>query len=308
MAVLNKKTCIVQGANTGFGNCVLSFAHIAGAILVPRGTQFTPEDLEDFQAALETRAMAANPQQRIFPIHHFEQVTDNTEDKTIETLGYGGKYPVREGDYDWTFQFLQGGICLLKSLRKFNGAGMNALFYDANGVVFGQKIGDNLAGIPLVFFWADQWRPSDGTASSVYAVQFVFKPRYINDDLGFVETDFNPSLVQGLKDVVLSEGAGSARPALKVLAHTGCSRDNLYDLYADELAAVAAWTATINGGSVAITSVAEDPAIGGWTVTLDDTDPNYDANDPIILSLADPVTLDGLGVSGYESRKLTITA
>lgn len=308
MAILNRKICVEGGGgNTGFGDCVLSFTNVVGAFLVPSGKRFTPADLADFQATLQASARAANPRDRIYPIHNLDVPSDNTEDLTIQTTPYGSKYPVREGDYDWTFQFFQGGFCLLKALRSHNGTGKSALFYDANGVIFGQKIGDELAGIPLVFFWANPWRISDGSNASVYAVRFVFKPRYINDDIGFVDGGFNPAVIEGLQDVALREGAGSARPALKVTATTGCGGDNMYDFYPEELAAVSAWVATINGLEVVITSVAEDAALKGWTITLDTEDENYSASDPIVITMADPADLEQLGVTGFESKKLTIS-
>lgn len=308
MPELNKKVCVVGGTNTGFGDCVLSFGTIVGAFLVPKDLELTPSDLADLEAKLKDLAMDADPKQRIYPIHYFEGITDNTEDKTIETLGYGGKYPVREGYYDWMFRFLQGGICLLKSLQQFNGTGKYALFYDANGVLFGQKSGDNLKGVPLSYFWADKWRPSDGSAAPNYSVQFVFRPEFINQYLGFVEADFPLVEVEGLQNVVLAEGAGSARPVLKITAKAGCDGTNLYDTYSAELAAVGAWKATINGNDIDITSVVVDANISGWTVTVDNADPDYVAGEPMIISLADPVALDGLGVTGFESKTLTIAA
>lgn len=308
MAILNRKICVQGGGgNTGFGDCVLSFTNVVGAFLVPTGRRFTPAELEDFQATLQDAARAENPRDRIYPIHNLDVPTNNTEDLTIQTTPYGSKYPVREGDYDWTFQFFQGGFCLLKALRSHNGTGKAALFYDANGVIFGQKIGDDLAGVPLVFFWANPWGISDGSNASVYSARFVFKPRYINDDLGVVDGGFNPAVIEGLQDVALRQATGSARPALKVTATTGCGGDDMYDFYPTELAAVGAWKATINGAEVTITSVAEDPNVKGWTVTLDADDPDYSPTGTLTISLADPDTLDGLGVTGYESKRLVIT-
>lgn len=305
---INQIACVQGGSNTGYGECFLNFGTIAGAFLVPKGFEITPAQAQDLQQTLQDAAFAADPKERIYPIHSFEQVTNNSEDKTIQTLGYGGKYPVREGDIDWTFQFIQGGLCLLKALRKFNGAGKQVLFYDSNGVLFGQKIGENLAGIPLQFFWANPWTPNDGSNATIFAIQFVFKPKYVNDDLGFLKSDFDLGQIQGLQNVVLSVLSGAA-PAPVVGATTGCDGTNLYGMFAAELAVVGNWKASngATGADLTITSVAEDANANGWTVTVDAVDADYPAaGGTIILQLADPQTLAAAGVTGFESLKLSI--
>lgn len=303
---LNKISCFVSGANTGYGDCVLSPGVIAGAFLVPKDFALTAEQITNLQASLTAAAQAADPKQRIYPIHYFEELADGTEELVLATLGYGGKYPVRDGDYDWGFRFVQGGLCLSKALAKFSGIGKYALFYDVNGVLIGHKSGELLKGVPLNFFYSTPWRPSDGSTVPFYAARFSFKPWYINQEVGFVDADFNLATIEGLEDVALKNGA-SVRPALKVTAFVGCSKDNLYDTYSVELAAPTAWVAKIAGAVVAISAVGVDAANSGWTITLDDTDPNYAAAPaPITLSLADPTVLAGLDVAGFESNTLTI--
>lgn len=303
---LNKLICVVSGANTGYGECVLSPSVISGAFIVPRDLALTAEDIAALQVTLTALAMDASPKERIYPIHNFEEVADGTEDLVIATLGYGGKYPVRDGDYDWTFRYLQGGLCLSKALRKFSGIGKHILFYDVNGLLIGQKVGDTLKGIPMNFFYSNPWRPTDGSTAPTFAARFSFKPRYINEDVGFVQADFNLATIVGLQDVALKDN-GSVRPAMKVNAFVGCAKDNLFDLYSEELSDPAAWVATIAGEEVAITAVAEDVAISGWTITLDTADPNYAvAPAPVVIRLADPEALDALEVTGFESNSVTI--
>lgn len=303
---LNKLSCFVTGANVGYGDCVLSPGVISGAFLVPKDFALTAEQITDLSATLAAAAMAVEPRERIYPIHYFEEVTDGTEELVITTLGYGGKYPVRDGDYDWTFRFLQGGLCLSKALAKFSGIGKSALFYDVNGILIGQKVGDTLKGVPLNFFYSTPWRPTDGSTVPLYSARFSFKPRFINQDVGFVQADFNLATIEGLEDIALKDG-GSVRPAMKVTATVGCSKDNLFDTFADELAVPGAWVATIAGVEVAITAVAVDEAISGWTITLDIADEAYAAAPaPVVLSLVDPVALAALDVEGYESKTVTI--
>lgn len=313
MAELNKVICAADaGANVGFGDCVLNFGTVRGAFLVPPGLRLSAAQLVDLQATLQGLAHSDVPSNRIYPIHQFLQITDATEDKSITTLGYGGKFPAREGDYDWTFQFMAGGMCLLKSLQTFNGSGKHALFYDENGTLFGTLTGNEedgftLSGVPLIFFWANKWRPGDGTAVTNYGVQFVFQPQHINQNLGFVKADFDLATITGLQNINLKSGAGSVMPNLKVLASTGCSGTDLFPAFSADLTDAALWKASQNGAPVAVDAVAVDEALSGWTVTLDTADPNYSATDPVKLTLAPASELEGAGIAGFEAKVLTFT-
>lgn len=307
---LNELTCVTGGGNTGVGECPLDIKNMVGAILAPSNLVIAAADTASasvFLTKLLALATEALPANRIFPIHGFEQITDNSEDITIQTLGYGGKSVTREGDYDWMFQFIKGGFCLLKSLRKFNKANKGVFFYDANGVVYGVKSGTDLKPIPLVFFHASPPKVNDGTNTSIYGARFVFKPTYLADNIGFVEMSLADILtVEGLQDVALSAGT-RATNVLKATAKTGCGGVNMYDEYSTELAVVGAWVAKNPAGAVlTITSVAVDANISGWTITLDASDPDYSVGVDVTLSLADPVTLAGLGVTGFESNSIVI--
>ena len=306
MSELNKKACLVGQANTGFGDCVLTMAHVVGAFIVPANKSFSPTDLVDFKATLQEAAFAANKNNRIFPIHNFEQLADNSEDKNVQTLTYGGKYPLTEGDYDWAFQYIQGGHCLHTSLRKFNGLGRSVLFYDAKGIIYGWKDGEALKGIPLVYFFANKFTLSDGSAATAYTAQFVLKPKYMNDSLGFVEPDFDPATVSGLQDVVLTAGATAAPDDPVMKAVVGCGGSDMSELYETELAVPGAWKVTHNGQVVSLLSVVYTPAVKGWTLSVDPADPNYSATAATVVSLEDPLALELLGVVGFASNSVSI--
>jgi len=308
MATLNKISCVVGGANTGVGDCFLTIAHVVGAIIVPSTFSLSKANLGDLQNALQDAAFDDIPRRRIFPIHNIEALSaDNSEDKTVETMGYGGKAPLTEGDYDWTFQYIQGGHCLHSNLRKFNGAGRAVLFYDAKGVLYGRKIGDTLSGIPMVFFFANKFTLSSGSASTAYTIQFVTKPKYMNDELGFVEPDFSLDTILGIQDVALSSHATSTVPIPVITAVAGCDKSDLFDIYETELEDVTAWIATIGGLPVAITSVIADPDLNAWDITLDTADANYSAAGPVVIKMATPLALQALDVVGFESNSVTIT-
>src|SRR5690606_10657754 len=134
-----------------------------------------------------------------------------------------------------------------KSLRALNGKGRSFLFYDNDGLLIGWKVGNTLKGIPSVFFWADPWTPSDGANAAIYGAQFVFKPKYMNEEIGFVQADFPLETIVGMQTAAISHVSG-ARPALVLGVKTGCDGVNLYDEYSASLATPSAWVATNGAG------------------------------------------------------------
>lgn len=297
MAVLDKIECTSLGENTGVGSCFLDPKNFIGAFISKKPFSFTATELLDLKTTLQTRAQSATKSTRIYPVHGFEAVEDGTEDKVIETLDYGGKAVVREGDYDLKFRFIQGGICLVKSLRSFNGAGGYAMFFDKD-TLLGVREGDLLKAIPMQFIWTDPWKVATGSTSAMYNIQFSFKPTYMNEQLGFVKYDFAMNEVQGLKTVILSVLDPENFPVLKIQIIDQCSGENLYDTYETEFETETLWVATdpSDGSAVVVASAVADDALSAWTITL--TTPS----DPVNITLAIASVLAAAGVEGYEAK------
>lgn len=308
--MLNVNNCNESGKNTGFGDCTKDFKNIVGGFLVPSNFALTAEQTatpESVIAALSAAILAA-PASRIYPIANFEAVTNNSTEPAAFTLGYGRPLTLNDGMYSWRLQFIDGGICLLKNLRKFNGTNRSVLLIDAEGALIGWKSGTSLKGVPLKNFYALPFVPNDYANPTGYFVDIAMLPTYLNDAPGWVNMDL-ASLVslKGLQNIVLSEATGSALPALKIKAKTGCAETDLYDLYADELSSVPLWVATdADGAIITITSVVKDDALKAWTVTLDDSDPDYSVSGPIYLTLAPAAALAAQGIDGYEALTLTL--
>jgi len=306
MSNLNRTICVAGGANTGLGECPLIPKNIIGMFIVPNNFELTPAQIATIQVSLQTAAANDSPASRIYPVHNFVGLTDNTGELVTETLGYGGIAPITEGKYDWTFRISRGGLCLQKALRKFNNKPARVLFYDASYVLYGAMSGANLIGIPLEMFYALPWTLSDGSGTTAgFNVRVVFDPIYFNDNLGYVETaddGFLLSEIQGIKEVNLVETVASAKPIIVVQALAGCGGENLYDLYSTELADEALWVATNanTGAVIAITSVAAAAATKAFTVTIAAT------VDPVNLKLAAISLLEAAGMEGYESKTLRI--
>lgn len=322
---INKYVCGANIRNTGVGTCSLIMQNVAGAILVPDGFTLSPAQAATLQTVL-IAATKASKRSRIYPVHKFVGLTNNSEDKTTQAFSYGGQYPVREGFQNWLFQYVAGGMCLHNALRTHSGKAAAALFYDAQGILFGRSVLIpqapeliepepiyGVGGIPLEYFWANPWSPNDGSNITNTSVQFVFKPKYINEELGYIQTNFDLESLNGLGGIRLSEAAPKAAAVLKIAANYGCGfeaeGEDLYDDLSAELAVAALWKATIDGKPVVITSVAADDALRAFTVTLDAVDPNYDANAPIKITLVSPsemVEAEADALSMYEANVLSI--
>lgn len=303
MSILNQNSCATPTANTGQGECAFDIKAISFGFLVPKNFVIPAASLVDADTALAYLRAAAEADlysDRIFPLPETFNFTDNSEDTVYQTGSTGVNIPVREGNVDWTFQFTKGGLCLLKELQKLNSSNYKYMFVDAQGALVGTRVGDDLAGIPLNFFKAEKWKANDSANITQYMYRVNFHPSYVNESIGFIKLNYaDVASVTGLLNVGLVQLAPRSAAVMQIGATISCGGTDLYEQYADELADETAWSARINNKVVTITSVAKNDNLGGWTVTLDNTDPDYAATGNVIVNLAAPSVLDGLGVSGY---------
>lgn len=308
MSILNQKNCDPAGGNTGYGDCFIDLKNIVGGLLVPNTREYTPAETASAATLLAAiqADIIAEAGSRVYPMGSYVAITDNSEAPVIQTFGYGGLAVTREGLYNLSFQFLNGGLCLSKSLRKFNGSNRSVLLFDATGLLVGWKSGANLKGIPLDMFYQNPLKLNDGSNVTIYMTQIAFKPIYLNDQVGFVEMNIAElSALTGLQDVVLSEVGASAEPNFIIKLRTGCNGFDLYDLYADELAYNTLWKAVNQEGeTITITSVTKNADNKAWNVVIDGSDP--DVSGPVILSLVSAAELAAAGIEGYESIPLSI--
>lgn len=301
--MLNQLNCIVQGGNTGFGDCTLDIKNIVGLFLVPPGTEIEAADLEDLGAYLATKVSADDKSERFYPVHSFVGITDNSEEANIGSLGYGGKNFIREGDYDWTLRFQKGGMCLLKSLQMFNQSDKDVFFYDVAGVLYGTESNGKLRSVPLELLHVPKFQINDGSESSIYGIRISFRSNFVNELLGFVDTaaqNLILSTFKGLKNMPLVAVDPENSPIVNIRAITGCDRKNLYDTFETELAVPGLWKAyTADGTVLSITTVVANPTLKAFTVTVDGASPFY-------VELVGPTALTAGDVPGYESKRVLI--
>lgn len=306
MAEINIPLCAVSYGDTGFGDCVLDPKKIKGAFQVTSSFVITDSDLLDLQQFLKDKVLAPIGQ-RIFPMHNFISIADNTEDIQIETTDYGTKLPTRDGDYDLTFRYQEGGVMLHQEIQKNRGTGKYFIFYDEDGVLYGYKTAEGMKGIPALFI-AQPWRFATGSTAAQYLLRFIFQPQYINyGNLAYIGTSnegFNLFDIKGLQDVVLKL-VNLVGNVATVLAITKISGVNMYDAFSTNLTETTAWKAkNETGGTVAVTGISANPTAsgdkGGFDVTFSSVP--FTAADKVYLYWADAdvLAVSPILVNGYD--------
>lgn len=289
--------CAENTKNVGFGSCVLNIKQIAGALLYDGPRTFTAVEIADMQATLIADAHADSKLLRMYPIHNFEAMTDNSEALVIETFDYGAKAPVRDGDIDWTFRYRDGGNCLNNSLRTHNGKRW-VLFYDRDKQLLGfNKLGD-FATIPLQFFYAHPFKPATGSTTSQLMVQFVMLAKYMNEEMDFVKLDFDPAEIDAIQDINIvlnswDQDTGVANVTLQI----ACGAENAYDLFNAQIEAGTFQAFDDEGNEVTVSSVQAN-ANKTFDITLATGDLPDDGT--VTLSGRAVSVLTGQGIEDFE--------
>jgi hypothetical protein len=305
MATLNKPLCATNYGNTGVGECFVDLDKIIGAIQVPPNFQIAQSDVAGLLAFFETKIHAAIGT-RVFPYPKLTNITDNTEDITINTTDYGDKIYVKDGFYDWTFRYLNGGVQLHQELAKNGGANKNFLFFDKNSVLIGYKSGAYLKGIPVDQFRVLPWRPNTGAESALFNMRFIIDPIYLNGgNLGFLKVDFNLLDLTGLQDVELTIIDQAANVAT-VKVRSKISDVDLYSTYKTNLLETTAWRLFKSDGSASsITNVADNAADEAFDVTGNYADwaAEFDGAE-MTIKLAIPSVLKAapIEMEGFEDK------
>jgi hypothetical protein len=318
---LNQIACATSFKNTGVGSCYLNPGFIKGFFIVG-ANEYTQTQLNTLQTVLRAGTLSDDKASRVYPIHGIQSMTANNEQAVTQTMGDGDQVNVRDGFYNMTFTYLDGGLCLHQALRSFNNPGkVNIIFYDQNFTFFGWRVKNNtgawvMAGVP-VRFYAQPWQFNTGAAVTAYNISISMEPTYLNDSLAFFQADFNPEVVKGLQTVALEQVGLKDSGMVQVQAFVGCDRSNMYTPYSTDLATASLWRAynTSTGAAITISSVTADATIGtigaqgGWILTLDDSDPDYPGSNPaeVTITWAGPTELDTADISGYEANFLNAT-
>lgn len=304
---LNQIICTSNIGNTGIGSCAFIPKTIKGFFIVPLSfvisatNAATPEAL---QAFLENAAKNPTKSARIFPVHNFIGFTDASEEAVSETAGYGDIIPLRDGNYNWTFRFMKGGLCLANQLRKFQDQNLAVIFYDSDGALLGRNSTAGLMGVPLTSLFVPKFGLNDGSVAANFSVTVAHDPKHLNQNGGFYKNDnFDPSAILGLQDIILTAVGVQSTTVLQVAAVQGCEGANLYDLFSGELADGELWEATdaVTGLPLTITAVATLPGVKGFSITLSVARVN-----DTVVNLAPVDVLEDADILQFEGSPVTI--
>lgn len=305
MATLNKPLCATNYGNTGVGTCFLEPDKFIGAIQVTGDFKISQSDVADLLAFLNTKIHAAIGA-RIFPGPKLINLTDNTEDSTINTTDYGVKIFVKDGFYDWTFRYLKGGVQLHQELAKNAGANKYFLFFDKNNVLYGYSSGGYLKGIPVEQYLLPPWRLNSGSEAALYNQRFIIDPIYLNQgNLGFLQVDFNLIDVVGLQDVELTV-LDYTNNVATVQVRSKISDVNLYDTYKTNLLQTTAWRAFKSSGAASsVSAVADNATDSAFDVTVNYNDwaAEFDAAEmKIQLAIPSVLKASPILMEGFEDK------
>lgn len=314
----NFSICGQVAANTGGIDCDVSRG-VPASLIVGSGS-FSSSDYAttaSFKTAFLAKINEGNTNSdKLFPFPVIQGTTDQTDAAKVGTLGYGLKVPLLRSKPGYLFDVLAGSS-LEKKLIKFDGKTIPIFVFDNAGNIWGTvdsagnfKGAQYLVGItPRAF--------GDGQNPKTTQISIsIIDSKDFTENSKFASTDFSTADLVGLLDAPLFETAAHATNVyhigIKVLTDALNSFIDVHATtgYAALLASAARWvakTGTTFGTTMAITSVADDPTNGGWTVTLDST--AYTALTSglgIKLNLADPTVLTAAGITGIEGNYIIL--
>jgi hypothetical protein len=294
--------CVSTGGNTGKPACDLKALVVTGVIFSPKNAKI-PAGTEDVKSFLKGKFKEAVKANRFFPALDSLTTTDSSEDAVIGTLSGGYSEKLRDGNAIYQFDY-PFGLCKAKSLRQFDGWGGGIFLVSKEGYVIGRKQSNgDLAAFAPASVYTKSKTLGDGQNPAVFSliINFGDSGVFLNVlDITEKMPDFDTEEFTGIIDVELST-VGTASGSVDVSVKTKCDGVNLYDVYATELAAAAAWALTnaASGAAATITSVAAQAGTKSFRITA--TAGTYK------LSLAGISALEAAGVEGYESNTITVT-
>ena len=293
--------CSKNSKNTGYGSCPLDWGLFLGAFIFDSPRIFTDAELQNLATTLNDAAVDDTKDARMYPIHGFLGPTDNSESVVIEKFPYGAEAIVRDGNINWTFQFKDGGACVNNAGRTHNGQAY-VLFYDrfkAKNRLIGTYNSAGLQTIPLQYVYFAPFKLNDGSKSTGYFVNFSFFPQYINEEVDFIQADFDLSEIAGLKDVkIVLNSFNQNTGVANVTLQSDCGANNIYDLFHAQITRSTFTAYDEDGNVVAIDTVTPVPGNKTFNIGLHALD--FPASGVVTLAGASVSVLVAELIEGYE--------
>jgi hypothetical protein len=299
MAGIGEISCFVDSANTGFGRCVPRPGKLLYEIAIPKGETFTAADVADFETTLNTLLIEDNKTERGYLLGKYVSVEDGSADDVREAFDAGVETTLYDGAYIWTRRAINGGFCIQKAFRKFNGTQdqydwllvFQATDKDARYYIAGRKVYNSttaayeMGGIRYDDVFAPKWMAATGTTSAMYRLRTVMGDvRQLNEDFIFTPVDFEVGDLNRVQDVTLT-ATKNTTATYDVTAVLGCNGQNLAELY-PALADDAAWLAKAeNSAGAAITVTGVTIVAGKFRVVLDNADADFTSATNVYITM-----------------------
>lgn len=303
MSIVNYPLSCARGlGNTGQPSCAISIEKLEGLLMTTDGFKIPAASLTSFDTAfayLQTATLAADPLQRIYPLHTIEGLTNNTAAPEKKLSGYGNTQSVTEQPQQFELEIENNGIEYYKKLRTWNGR-KDVRVYWIDKTFIGGYLDSNGDLLPMeasVFF--KQVMPGNVSDITKYMCELELKsPTALTDDLSAIAIPEGFKVkneIHGLRDVTLA-GTGGVLSAT-VTGVMAISKEDFVSKFAIELNSntflvdgVVTPVESISSGSVLLMLTA-----GTHTISL------------ITPSALADENIGSATSGGYESNEITVT-
>lgn len=204
--------------NTGLQDCVEDFGGWDSIIECPADAEIDTQANAILEATWVTKLNAAK-NARFYKLFSNFIVEPNSEEPIIQTGTYGDEEIAREGKSRLNIQLKRISLYNHKELRTHNGQkGRGFYVITKNGYILGRSIDETkFLPIPLTKLYIGEQTVPLGETFPRTQVQIEWEKTYWNDQGVWVKpTAFDPSLLDGVKDVRLSGTVGVTGMTLRV--------------------------------------------------------------------------------------------
>lgn len=295
--------------NTGIAKRDIKLHKMVGIFLAQKGFKIPAAECTNFNdvvAYLQEKTIAANPNERLYPINEILGYTETTEAPTVVKSALGMQKGYNENPQTFDLDIRYNGIGHYKSIRQWLFAN-DAVAYilDSNAILgkFDKKTGDFL---PYdVAFTPKQVKYGNGkdTATETMVELQIKDATALSDKaegITFEADEFTAANeLFGCLDLAVEKVNSTT---VKVFQKV--SRTDMYDQYSTALAVIGAWKITdaVTGNEVTSgVTVATAPASKGWAFT--------GLTGVVDISLVDPTALAALNIGsstagGFECEEV----
>jgi len=127
-----------EAVHTGIGNCDVNPGLITGVLITAPDFTFPTTDAAAFTAAIKAGILSG----RVSPVNGIELDSPSGGEVQNSTSPYGTNTPTGFAPITHPYRIMRGGTCLGKELAKLNTKQRRFVWFDINGMTWGEAISD----------------------------------------------------------------------------------------------------------------------------------------------------------------------